>query len=328
MSGITYGSVASSGKSVTHRLLDSIFMPEYDYARRPGFVGATDSLVFKQKTIDTDQVTVQQYAGPGYLEGIPLEGDYPNLSAMLGNAKVLPVNKFAGRLPISEDFRKDDLTDFTVTAIRDMGTSARLTEDKEAFSIFQNATSTNPLYTTGDGLPLLSDSHISLSGQVVDNYTTSAAATGVAPTAAEMAAAIELMFNALQSQPRQNGQVGGFEPETLLVPPAMFAAATVATNTQQTLGSNNNDINYISSTYPGLRVVSSTFLSTANGGNDARMFLLSRSHSITRYVREPVTTRFVDVAYNEVSDHSFYLTSFKHLVVAPSYEGVVGHIFT
>lgn len=328
MAGVTYGSVLSSGKSVTHRLLDEIFYPEYDYEDLPGFANARNEWIFKQRTIDTDQVTVQQYSGPGYLDNIPLEGDYPNLVASLGNAKVLPVSKFAGRLPISEDFRKDDLTEFTMRSIQDMGKTARLTEDKEAFAIFQNATSTDPRYTTGDGKALLADDHLTLSGATVDNYLSYAAATGTTPTSAEMAAAIELMFAALQSQPRQNGQVGGFVPSVLLVPPALFPAATVATRTELAPGTANNDRNYISLTYPGMKVVSSPFLSTANGGNDARMFMLADSHSITRYVRQPVTTRYVGVEQNEVSDHSFYLTSFKHLVVAPSYEGVVGLIFT
>jgi hypothetical protein len=274
-----------------------------------------------------DQVTVQTHAGPGLLDEIGFEGDYPNASTKTGDAKVLPARKFAKRLPISVDFMEDDMFGTTMEDIALMGLNARKTEDSEAFALFRNATSTNPLYTTGDGLPLLSDSHTNLNGDTIDNYTTSAAASGTSPTAAEMDAAIQTMFTNLHNQVAQDGTVGGFVGATLLVPPAMYAAAKVATDSELAAGTANNDLNYISNVYPGLKVVSSQYLSSTLGGNDATMFLLADTHNIRRYSK-PVATRWIDVKYNETSDHHFYLVSFKHLVVAPTYEGVVGHIFT
>lgn len=318
----------SDGISVTHNLLDQVLFPSYQESGLPGYVNARSSSVFKQMTATGDQVTVQTYGGPGLLDEIGMEGDYPNASIKLGDAKVMPVRKFAKRLPLSVDFMKDDKFGVSMQAIKDMGQNARKTEDNEAFAIFRNATSTNPLYTTGDGQPLLSDSHTTLSGDTVDNYTTSDASNGTTPTPAEMDAAIQQMFTALHNQPAQDGTMGGFVGATLLVPPALYRAAKVATDSELAAGTANNDLNYISNVYPGLKVVSSQYISELNGGSDATMFLLADGHNIRRYVRQPVGTRWVDVKYNEESDHHFYLVSFKHLIVAPTYEGVVGHIFT
>lgn len=324
-----YGIVQTDGKSVTTKLLDGIMFPSYNRVDRPGYVNASSSVVFDQRKAMTEKVTIQQYSGVGYLELIGNEEDYPNASPKLGDAKTLPLLKYAKRLPISEDFRSDQLEfDVVSQSIQNLGENARKTEDKQAFSIFNNATSTNPLFTTGDGAALISDSHTTLEGATVDNNLTFAAATGTTPTDDEMAAAVEAMIIAMHSQPAQDGTVGGHIPAVLVVPPKLFATATRALRSELTPGVDSNSMNYLSNVYPNLTIVTNEFMGAAQGGSDDRMILLGDNNPIRRYSRQGINTRYVPMSVNEVSDHSFYLVSFRDLTIAPTWEGVVGLTFT
>jgi hypothetical protein len=88
-------------------------------------------------------------------------------------------------------------------------------------------------------------------------------------------------------------------------------------------GSANNDMNYYSELYPGLQVKFSPFLGAAYGGSDTAWFLLSTDHSITRWVRQGVTTDMVDYKFQRNNNY-IYKAEYREVVGAISFEGVVG----
>jgi len=88
----------------------------------------------------------------------------------------------------------------------------------------------------------------------------------------------------------------------------------------------NNAVNVFSSAY-NIAVRHSPYLGAANGGSDTAWFLMSRNHSITRYIREEVSTSLVDFVYSS-NDNYVYKGRFREVYGASDYSGVVGSLGT
>jgi len=117
--------------------------------------------------------------------------------------------------------------------------------------------------------------------------------------------------------------LGGHEPACLLVPPALFKEANIFTKSELRPTTANNDLNYVSYIYPGLVVKQSPFLGTTHGGNDAYAFLLSRNHSVYRWVRQALQTDLIPYQ-NQRNNNYIYKGEYREVVGPISYEGIVG----
>jgi hypothetical protein len=89
-------------------------------------------------------------------------------------------------------------------------------------------------------------------------------------------------------------------------------------------GGSLNDMNYFSELYPGLQVKFSPFLGASYGGSDSAWFLLSSDHSITRWVRQSVTTDMVDYKFQRNNNY-IYKAEYREVVGIISAEGLVGN---
>lgn len=193
--------------------------------------------------------------------------------------------------------------------VRDMGEMGRITRDKNAFAIYRNAFTTT---LTADGVALVNDSHVTLSGDTVDNQLTAVLADTPLNDAIVM----------LAEQKAQDGTIRGYVPATLLVPQKLFKTASTLLDSQLRPQTANNDVNVYSTRY-GIEVYTSPFLGAAAGGSDTAWFLLSRNHSVTRWVRQDIETDLVDYKYSRNNVY-VYKASFREVVGAISYEGIVG----
>jgi len=217
---------------------------------------------------------------------------------------------YAKSVDISKNLMDDDQHSTIDKLVRAMARNARLTKSKNSFNQYNLGFTT---VTTNDSVALFSNSHTTLDGQTVDNLE-----TGVL-SETNLDTAIQSLIN----QKTQDGTLGGHEPAVLLVPPALFKTATITTKSELRPGTANNDLNYYSMVYPGLQVFMSPFLGSGYGGSDTAWFLLSKDHSMTRWVRQGITTDMVPYQ-NQRNNNYIYKAEYREVVGPISFEGIVG----
>ena len=169
--------------------------------------------------------------------------------------------------------------------VRELGVRARTSRDEQAFlRSYGDAFSG---VTTPDGVPLASNSHVSLSGDTVDNLETGQLSANNLFT----------MIRSLRLQKAQDGSLGSCHADGLLVPSMLHATATVITESELKPGLTDNDLNYISKVYPGLIVGASEWLDSAyntlNANANTSYFAVSKMHKITRVVRVGIQNNYV-----------------------------------
>lgn len=306
MAGLHSGVAANVVKTA----LDKVFNAEFDYPVLPGVATAEDSLVFMQDSIDRASVITEQFQGSGYWDNRDELQDVPQGANKVGNQKSFAVVNYAKSIDVSKNLFDDDQHSVVQMMIRNMARNARLTRDKNAMSIYVNAFGTT---LTNDGVSLINDSHVTLDGTTVDNDEAGALSDGW----------IEAAIVKLTEQKTQDGTLGGHEPACLLVPPALFKEANIFTKSELRPTTANNDLNYVSYIYPGLVVKQSPFLGAAHGGSDTIAFLLSRNHSIFRWVRQALQTDIVDYKYQRNNNY-IYKGEYREVVGPISFEGIVG----
>lgn len=290
--------------------LDQVFFQEFQYQEQPGVATAEDALVFQQDTTDKAAEIIEQYTGVGYWSQRAEQQDVVGSTPRIGNQVTRSVLNFANSVDISKNFHDDDQHSIVRRVVQDFARTARLSRDKNAFSTFNLGFTTA---TTNDGSALFADSHASLGGITVDNKLTGALSESTLNDA----------IVSLMEQKTQDGTLGGHLPAVLLVPPALFKTATIITKSELRSGTANNDLNYYSMIFPGLQVKQSPFVGASQGGSDTAWFLLSRNHSIMRWVRQSVETALVGWEYQR-NNNFIYKGEFREVVAPISFEGAVG----
>lgn len=298
--------------SVVKTAIDMVFRSEYEYdkASSKGLATALSPSIFKQDSIDRSAVITEQFSGPGYWDTRAEQQDVSSGTIRIGNQKTFSVVEFAKSIDISHTFMKDDQHSDVEKAVRDMARLARLTRDKSALEKYRDGFSS---VLTNDGAALFSNTHTTLNGVTVDNLATGTLTETLLPT----------MFVQLEEQKTQDGTLGVFLPDWLLVPTALWKIAVEITKSEFRSGTADNDLNYFSQIYPGLKVFWSPFLGTANAGSNTAFVIGSDNHSMKRWEREAMTTDMVD--YKIQRNNNYIYKGFFREVVGPvSYEGLVG----
>lgn len=296
--------------------LDEIFFGAFEQDRQPSEVRATDSLFFRQGSTEWGTVQYSEASGPGDFDEVNADEEVPEATVREGNKTSKAVVKYAKDLPITEEYREDSESYGTVNKfVEMMGIRARTTRDKGAMKrsyadAFSGA-------TTPDGVALISNSHVALSGDTVDNLETGAL------NADNMA----ILIKSLRLQKAQDGDLGSYHADGALFPVALIAKAHAVLVSELKQGTANNDSNYISQVYPNLVLGVSEYLDAAyntyNSNADTSYFLVSKMHSISRDVRVPIETQWTD-AINDRKRRAFYRARFRELVYPGTWGGVVG----
>lgn len=301
---------SSLAPDVVKTALDLVFDTEYGLDTQPGYATAEDAGVFMQDTTDRSAVITEQFMGPGYFEVRTEQQDVPAGTARVDNQKTFSVLNYSKSIDISKNLMDDDQHSTIDMLVKRMARNARLTRDKNAFNQYNLGFTT---VTTNDGVALFSNSHVTLSGETVDNLE----------TAALTEASLNTAFISLQQQKTQDGTLGGHIPAILLVPTALFKTACEITKSTLRSGTANNDMNYYSELFPGLVVKHSPFLGASQGGSDTAWFLLSKDHSMKRWVRQSLVTDMVDYKFQRNNNY-IYKAEYREVVGPISFEGLVG----
>jgi hypothetical protein len=163
---------------------------------------------------------------------------------------------------------------------------------------------------TIDGVATFSNSHINANGDTVDNLETGALTD----------ANLNIMVNSLRTQLSQTGVVLGYEPKFLLTPSITHQTGMTVAKSVLRAGTGNNDLNYFSEMYPGMKVVYSPFLDATS---TTAYFLGSNSHGIVRFEREAFFTKLVNWD-NDLNDQYRYKMRAREEVDAIEYSALVG----
>lgn len=301
---------SSLNPDVVKTLLDGVFFPKFDEGdTHPGYINATSGLAFQQDSTDLGQVTMDIFKGVGSWEARGEEQEVSQGNPRVANSKTFTVTNFDRAVDIPKIFFDDQKHSSYENMVKSFARRAITTRDKNAFAVFRNGFTTA---LTADGATVFSDTHTNLNGDTVDNKITAVLAESALNTAI-----IQLV-----EMKSQDGELDGYTPNTLLVPPALFKLATEICESEYKSGGSNNDTNVYSSKY-GIYVATSRYLGAAAGGSDTAWFLLSKEHSVMRFVRESVWTSLNDWRLTRNNSYT-YKGGFREVVGALTYEGIIG----
>ncbi len=292
--------------NTTKTALDALVKVEYDYANQPDIATARDSAIFKQTTTDRSAVIVEQRSGAGYFQAKAEQADVQNGTVRVGNQQVFTVAEYAQALPISRTFREDDQMMVVNDSLADMGRTMKLTQDKNAINVYALGFTTT---LTNDAVALYSNSHTTLNSVTVDNLE-----TGVLN-----GTNLNTLIISLARQKTQDGTLGSFRPEFILVPQTLNKTVHETLDSQLRPGTANNDVNYYDTVHGSMQIKTSAFLDDTS---TTAYFVGSRQHKVTRWVREAFYSAMV--GWESQANNDFvYKAGYREVVGVPTYEGSI-----
>lgn len=292
---------------LTQTYLDRLFTGEANETRA-GKATALDAMVFTQDTATNSSVNSTVQGGGGYFQ--KTTNDVPTVeqaSTFAFNAKVTRIAQFLQNLPISRTFMADQQLNSVGKQVREEGKSWSATRDQNAFNVYANGFTSQ---TTVDGVALFSNSHINANGDTVDNLETGTLSNDNLNT----------VVNSLRRQLSQSGVILGYEPDFLLTPVALHQTGMQVAKSVLRAGTGNNDLNYFSELFPGMKVVYSPFLDTTS---TTAYFVGAKNHGVTRFEREGFSSTLVDWKF-QANDMYMYKMRSREEVDSIYYNGLVG----
>lgn len=297
--------------------LDEIFFGMYEREQQPGQVLATDTLFFRQKTTTWGAVQNAESAGPGDFTETVDDEETPEGNIAIGNKQTLDIKDYTRDIPFPQSFLEDS-EKYAVKedAVGKLGVRAQTSRDK--FAMLRSYG--DPFDATGnptpDGAAISSTSHLTLTGATVNNIETGQ----LSPDN------LKILVRDLKLQKAQDGDLGGHLFSGLMVALSLFETAKEITDSELKAGGALNNLNWVSNLYPGVYLGTSEYLnSTYNSINtnvDTTYATVSRNHYLTRVVRIPISTDWVDPIYDR-KRRAFYRARFRERVYPGTWEGVV-----
>ncbi len=273
-----------------------------------GKATALDPILFTQDTATNAAVVSSVIGGGGYFQtttdDIPL---VPEANVAAAAAKTSLVYQFIKNLPIARTFMADQQLSAVSKAVRQQALTYGASRDRKAFSVYALGFTTQ---NTIDNVNLFSDSHINENGDIVDNKETGALTDSN----------LNIMVNSLRTQLSQTGVILGYEPKALLTPSILHQTGMSVAKSVLRAGTGNNDLNYFSEMYPGMKVVYSPFLDATS---TTAYFLASSTNGIMRAEREAFFTDLVDWK-TQPNDQYIYKMRAREVVDSIEYSGLVG----
>lgn len=273
-----------------------------------GKATAMDEQVFTQDTASNAAVNTSVIGGGGYFQQTTDDVAPTNEASVSAAAlrQTLIVN-FKKNLPISRTFMADQQMSAVSKAVRQQAMTWAASRDRNAFSVYSLGFTTQ---TTIDGVALFSNSHVNQNNDTVDNLETGALSDST----------LNASVNSLRTQLSQTGVIAGYEPKWLLTPSILHQTGMATAKSVLRSGTGNNDLNYFSEMYPGMRVVYSPFLDSTS---TTAYFLGSSTHGVYRFEREAFFTDLVDWKTNSNDEYQYKMRA-REAVDSIEYSGLVG----
>jgi len=288
--------------------LDKLFDQATIEMATPGKATALDEMVFTQDSATNAAVVSSVLGGGGYFQtttdDVPLVNE---ANASAAAAKTSLVLQFIKNLPISRTFMADQQLSAVSKSVKQQAMTYGATRDRNAFNVYALGFTTQ---LTIDGVALFSNSHVNQNGDTVDNLETGALTDSN----------LNVMVNSLRTQLSQTGVILGYEPKWLLTPSILHKTGMSVAKSVLQAGTGNNNLNYYSEMYPGMKVVYSPFLDSTS---TTAYFVGSQTHGVSRFVRESFFTDLIDWKYS-ANDQYQYKMRAREVVDSIEYSGLVG----
>lgn len=288
--------------------LDKLYDESSLKLARAGKAEATDPVVFSQDNATNAAVVSTVIGGGGYFEKT-LDDVATNNEATVSapTPKTTLIAQFKKDLPISRTFMADQQLSAVSKAVAQQARTWASTQQRNAFGVYAGGFATT---TTIDSAYLFSNSHTNQNGDTVDNLE-----TGVLSDPN-----LNTLVVSLRGQVDQTGVISGYEPDFLLVPSALHQTGMAIAKSVLRAGTGNNDLNYWSEMYPGMKVVYSPFL---DGTSTTAYFIGSSGHGVVRFEREAFFTKLIPWETDK-NDMYRYKMRAREEVDAISYDGLAG----
>lgn len=273
-----------------------------------GKATALDAEVFTQDSATSAAVNSSVIGGGGYFQQTTDDVAPANEATVTAAAlRQTLIVQFKKNLPISRTFMADQQLSAVAKSVKQQAMTWAASRDRNAFAVYSNGFTTQ---TTIDGVALFSNSHINQNGDTVDNLETGALADST----------LNASINSLRTQLSQTGVIAGYEPKWLLTPSILHQTGMAVAKSVLRAGTGNNDLNYFSEMYPGMKVVYSPFL---DASSTTAYFLGGQTHGVYRFERESFFTDLVDWQY-QANDEYIYKMRAREAVDSIEYSGLVG----
>lgn len=273
-----------------------------------GKATATDSEVFTQDTADSAAVVTTVIGGGGYFDKTTDDVGLNKASTVSApSPKTTTIAQFKKDLPIARTFMADQQLSAVSKAVAQQTLTWVASRDRNAFSVYAGGFATT---TTIDSAYLFSNTHTNQNGDTIDNLETGAMTDTT----------LNASVNSLRTQKSQTGVVVGYEPKFLLTSSLGHKLAMETAKSVLRAGTGNNDLNYFSEMYPGMKVVYSPFLDATS---TTAYFLGSTSHGVIRFEREAFFTTLVDWKTSNNDTYTYKMRA-REEVDAIEYSGLVG----
>lgn len=276
---------------------------------RQGKAEATDPVVFTQDSAANAAVVSTTQGGGGYFDKTTDDlATGKEITIKSPSPKTTIIAEFKKDLNIARTFMADQQHSSVAKAVRGNVASWVASRDRNAFNVgyaYGFATT-----TTIDGVYTFSASHINDNGDTVDNL--------------ESGALTDTTLNAsavtLRNQVNQTGVKVGYEPDFLLTSNSGHKNGMTVAKSVLRSGTGNNDLNYFSELFPGMRVVYNQFLDETS---TTAYFIGAQGHGITRFEREALNTTLVNWE-TQKNDAYIYKLRAREEVDAIEYSGTLG----
>jgi len=305
-----YGLNESSGPNLilVKTALDGLIDGAKLIVARTGKVEATDPVVFTQDTAKNAAVVTSVIGGGGYFAKSTDDlTQRKNSFKAAASPKTTLVADFSNNLAIPRTFMADQQQSAVAKSVQQDTKSWIATRDRNAVQVYSLGFTTQ---LTIDGATLFSNTHTNENGDTVDNLE-----TGVLSDTN-----LNVVVNSLRTQVNQAGVKVGYEPDFLLTPSILHQTGMATTKSVLRAGTGNNDLNYWSEMYPGMKVLYSPF---ADETSTTAYFVGSMGHGVIRFEREAFFTSLVNWE-TQANDTYIYKMRAREEVDSIEYSGLVG----
>lgn len=275
---------------------------------RKGKAEATDAIIFTQDRATNAAAIATVLGGGGYMEK-SLDDLAPNKVANVNapTPKTTLIATFRKNLPISFNFMQDQQLSTVSKAVSQQVKTWMASRDRNAFGVYALGFTTQ---FTIDGVALFSNTHVTSSGDTVDNLETGAMTDDT----------VNANVVSLRNQLAQTGVKLGYEPDFLLTSNSQHNLAMRTTKSVLRAGTGNNDLNYYSELYPEMQVKYNQFLDDTS---TTAFFIGAAGHGVVRYERQAFSTDLLDWKNNE-NDCYIYKLRAREEVDSIEFSGLVG----
>lgn len=273
-----------------------------------GKATALDALVFTQDTATNAAVVTSVLGAGGYFD--KNTDDFAAKKSVAKRAlspKTTIIAEFNQNLNIARTFMADQQQSAVARSVRQATQAWTASRDRNAFGVYALGFTTQ---LTIDGVALFSNSHINANGDTIDNLETGALSNDN----------LNVVVNSLRQQINNAGVKIGYEPKFLLTPSLTHQTGMQVAKSVLRSGTGNNDLNYWSEMYPGMKVVYNPFLDDTS---TTAYFVGTSNHDVVRFERESFFSELIDWK-TDPNDQYLYKMRAREEVDAINYTGLVG----